>query len=257
MSALSNITNVSLSGAAAVKDPTKPGDGKAKGFSRAMGLSVGNGLAPSSGIRSAQAAMIIQLKKVNQALNVVQALEGESSPLNDMLDKIESMIKQCSKNLVVGENSVEKKSLTDLIKDLMKGINAPVSASALESSDNKHMLVYIGKGFSVNIVEGGIVFDINKMFDDVYKSTKEKERQDEKREDYFMAMGLVKEALELLMESLVDGINKAGGLGSFIRDLKEATSLSKSMFDQILEESSLFAKTYGSVDPQTVKKLLN
>lgn len=161
MSPFSNITNVTLAGAAAANDVIKPVGSKSKVSVASAGPAVADGLAHSGGIRSAQAGLIAKLKQVNQAINVVQALEGESSTLNDMLDKIESMVKQGSKNLVVGEKSPQKSALRELVKDMMKGLNAPVYADASNYDEKQQILAYVGKGFSIDLVEGGIVFDIN------------------------------------------------------------------------------------------------
>jgi hypothetical protein len=256
LSPFSNITNVTLAGAAAADDVIKPSGLKAKVSVAAAGPAVADGLAHSGGIRSGQAGLIAKLKQVNQAINVVQALEGESSTLNDMLGKIESMVRQGSKNLVVGEKSAQKSALSELVKDMMKGLNAPIYADALNYIEKEQILMYIGKGFSVDMIEGGIVFDVNKMLEDIYKKEAGQENTAKKREDYRRAMGLVKGALEQLMESLSDGINKVGGLGAFTESVKEAVSLSKDVFEQIREDSSMLSNTID-INAGKVKKLLD
>jgi hypothetical protein len=252
-------TNISLLGAAAAKNlmkPGKPGGVKGAGSGAAAGPAVSDGLAPGTGIRSAQAGLIAQLQQVNQAVNVLQALEGRSSPLSNMLDQVESMIKQGSKNLVAGEMNTAKASMKELVKDMMKGINAPVYEQGNGLNENEEVLAYIGKGFSVNITDGGIVFDINKMLEDVLKREEEQERQDKKRENYRKAMGLVKEAMKSLVESLSADINKAGGLVYILSDINEASGLAEDIIAKIREESSMLTSTHGVIDAKSVMKLL-
>ena len=257
MSPFSNITNVTLAGAAAADDVIKPSGLKAKVSVAAAGPAVADGLAHSGGIRSAQAGLIARLKQVNQAINVVQALEGESSALNSMLDKIKSMIKQGSKNLVAGEKNAAKSSLKELVKVMMKGINAPIYESSNEFEGMNKSLAYIGNGFSIDLVEGDIVFDINKMLDDVFKEEEEKERQDKKVEEYREAMGLAKGGLQKLMESLTVEISKAGGLTFILSDLAEASGVSGNMIKKIREESSMLSMSFGKMDAETMMKLLS
>jgi hypothetical protein len=260
LSPFSNITDMKSLGAAAAKGLVKPGvpvGVAGAGSGGAAGPSVSGGFAPGSGIRSAQAGLIAKLKQVNQAINVIQALEGESSALNDMLGKIESMIKQGSKNLVAGEKSAQKSSLNELVKDLMKGINAPVYADVSNYDDKQQILAYIGKGFSVDLVEGGIVFDVNKMLEDVYKNEQEQERQDKKRTEYRKAMGFAKGGLEKLMNSLTAEISKAGGLTYILNDIAEANGLSENIIAKIRKESSMLSMSYGKMNTESVIKHLN
>lgn len=257
MSSFSNITNVTLAGAAAAKDVIKPAGQKAKGPGVDAGSGVSDGLANSGGIRSAQASLIAKLKQVNQAINVVQSLEGESSALSSMLNQIESILKQGSDHLVAGEMSTARMSLKELVKDMMEGINAPVYEQEKGFAEKHQVLAYIGKGFSVNISDGGIVFDIEKMLEDVYKREEEQERQDKKREDYRRAMGLVKGTLKSLMESVSADVNKAGGLTYILKDIKEACCLSGNMIEKIREESSILSSSYGEIDAKSAMKLLS
>lgn len=237
--------------------PGKPGAIGGVGPGAAAGPAVSDGLAQSGGIRSAQAGLIAQLKQVNQAINVLQALEGESSALNNMLDQIESMIKQGSKNLVAGEMNTAKMSMKELVKNIMKGMNAPVSEQGKGFNEKEVVLAYIGKGFSVNITNGGIVFDINKMLEDVLKREEEKERQDKKREDYRKAMGLVKGTMESLVGSLSADINKAGGLVQILNDINEASGLSENVIAKIRDESSMLTLSHGVMDAKSAMKLLS
>ncbi len=259
MSPFSNIIDMKSLVAAASKElmkPVSPGGVAGAGSSGGAGPSVSGGFAPGSGIRSAQAGLIAKLKQVNQAINVVQALEGESSALNDMLGKIESMIKQGSKNLVAGEKSAQKASLNELVKDMMKGINAPVYADASNFDEKERVLAYIGKGFSIDLVEGGIVFDINKMLEDVYKNEQEQGRKDKKRLEYRKAMGFAKGGLEKLMNSLTAEISKAGGLTYILNDIAEANGLSEDIIAKIRKESSMLSMSYGKMNTESVMKHL-
>ncbi|MCF7956724.1 MAG: hypothetical protein K9M75_13055 [Phycisphaerae bacterium] len=256
MSSFSDITNVTLAGSAAAKDVIKPVGPNAKGTGVTADPAVSDGLAYSSGIRSAQASLITKLKQVNRAINVIQSLEGESSALNNMLEKIEAMIKQGGESLIEDENNPARMSLKGLVEALMKGINAPVYADVSNYADKQQVLAYIGKGFSIDVLEGGIVFDISKMLEDVYKRNEEQERQDGKREDYRRAMGLVKGTLESLMESVSADVNKAAGLTYILKDIKEARCLSTNMIEKIRQESSMLSRSYGDIDPKSAMKLL-
>ncbi|MBW8016126.1 MAG: hypothetical protein FVQ82_08065 [Planctomycetes bacterium] len=259
MSPFSNITNINLAGAAAAKDLMKPGKSggvKGGGLVAAAGPAVADGLAHSGDIRSAQASLIAKLQQVNQAVNVIQALEGESSALNSMLNKIKSMIKQGSKHLVDGEMNSAKKSFTELVKDLMKGINAPVYEVGKGFNEKGQVLAYIGNGFSIDIVEGAIVFDVNKMMEEVYEDEKEQERQNKKRKDYREAMGYATGGLQKLMESLTVEISKAGGLTFILNDISEASGLSENLIAKIRNESSMLSMSYGEMDAEFVMKLI-
>lgn len=260
MSPFSNITNVNLAGAAAVKDLTKPGkvgDAKGEGSFAAAGPAVADGLVHASDIRSAQASLIAKLKQLNQAINVIFSLEGESSALTSMLNQIKSMIKQGSNHLVEGEMNTAKMSMKELIKDIMKGINAPVYENPKGFKVKEQVLAYIGSGFSVDILEGSIVFDIDKMLEDVYQERQEQELQDKKRQEYRDAMGLVRGSLEQLMESLTEQISKAGGLTFILNDIKEAGGLSENLIAKIRKESSMMSNIYGIIDAESAMKLLS
>ena len=256
----SNITNVNLAGAAAAKDLMKPGKAggvKGAGPFAAAGPAVADGLVHSGDIRSAQASLIAKLKQVNQAINVVMSLEGKSSALSSMLNKIKSMVKQGSKHLVDGEMNTAKMSMKDLVKNMMKGINAPVYEEARGFNEKEQVLVYIGSGFSIDIIEGSIVFDMNKMLEDVFKDEEEQEKQDKKRQEYREAMGLVMGSLQKLMESLTVKISKAGGLTFILNDIAEASGLSANIIANIREESSMMSKSYGKLNAETAMKLLS
>ena len=236
--------------------PGKSGGVKGGGLVAAAGPAVADGLAHSGDIRSAQASLIAKLQQVNQAVNVIQALEGESSALNSMLNKIKSMIKQGSKHLVDGEMNSAKKSFTELVKDLMKGINAPVYEVGKGFNEKGQVLAYIGNGFSIDIVEGAIVFDVNKMMEEVYEDEKEQERQNKKRKDYREAMGYATGGLQKLMESLTVEISKAGGLTFILNDISEASGLSENLIAKIRNESSMLSMSYGEMDAEFVMKLI-
>jgi hypothetical protein len=260
LSPFNNITNVNLAGAAAVKDLTKLGKAggvKGKGSLAVAGPAVADGLAHSDDLRSAQASLIAKLKQLNQAVNVVFSLEGNSSALSNMLKKIKSMIKQGSEHLVDGEMKTAKMAMKELVKDMMKGINAPIYEGPMSSNEKNQVLAYIGNGFSIDLVEGRIIFDINKMLDDVYKDEQETERQNKKKEDYREAMGLVKGGLQKLMESLTADINKAGGLTYILSDIAEASGLTENIIAKIRNESSMMSLSYGKMDAENAIKLLS
>ena len=260
MSSLSNITNFNLAGAAVLKETMKPGkagDAKRAGPFALADPAVADGLVHSGGIRSAQASLIAKLKQVNQAINVIFSLEGKNSPLSNMLNQIKSMIKQSNKHLVDAEMNTAKMSMKELVKNMMKGINAPVKEGPKGFNEKEKVPVYIGNGFSIDILEGSIIFDINKMLEEVYSVEQKREDLDRKRQKYREAMGLVKGNLQKLMETLTAEISKVGGLTFILNDIAEASGLSKNVIAKICEESSMMSKSYGRLDAATAMKLLS
>jgi len=233
-----------------------PSGQKSDGPGVAAGPAVADGLVHSGGIRSSQASLIAQLKRINQAINVVQSLEGENSALNNILKKIEAIIKQVGKSLDEGENRPAVISIEELVKDLMNGINAPVYTDVVNYDNNHQVLAYIGKGFSVNISDGGIVFDIEKMFDEVYKRNEKQQDTEKKRQDYRRAMGLVKGLLESQVESLTVKVNKAAGPGTALVDFNQANDLTKDILKRNREESGMMLKSYNNIDADLVMKYL-
>jgi len=184
------------------------------------------------------------------------SLEGESSPLQNMLNQIKSMMKLDYNNLSDGEMNLAKISVKDLVKEMMKGINAPVYADNSNYGDKEQILAYIGNGFSIDIMEGEIVFEVDKMLLDIEKAESMQKKQEKVREDYKRAMGLVKGSLGKLRESLTNDINEAGGLIEAIKEINGVNNLKKSVLKQICEDSNMMPKAYGKIDAASVKKCL-
>jgi len=249
-----NILNHVLARDMRIKKSEKAGASKEGSASLGADPTISNNASP---MRAMQASASQLLKNINEGVAMLQTADHQMSVVERILTLMKEVVEEGTKGQVAGNSGESVKSCIQDLAESVKEILQETKFKGVEIFEvEEPVLIYIGNGFSVDILEGEIVFDFSKMLKDQDIISKQVDQLIEQVRGYRERIKNKEGALSAAMASMTKKMSESLNEDYAVDNLDTAKNAAIQMSKNTVKHASLFVSMHESISASMTLNLL-
>lgn len=188
---------------------------------------------------------------------MLQTADEQMSVTQRILSRMKEIVEEGTKGQIDGGGNVTVKSgLRDLAESIQEILNNTAFKGISLFNSKEPVLVYIGNGFSIDILEGQVVFDFAKMLTDQNLLSNQLDQMVRQVKDYRESIKTNEGALAAAADSMAKEITDSPGGDYQINNLGTAKNTAKEMSDNTVRKASMFVSMHEGISSSIALNLL-